>query len=360
MFPFLFLAQTSNRLDLPILRRIAEDYDWPPLNIYVYPASKFPSRFLSRSANTRYFLENELQNLVKNSSLNYDNPKEADLFLVPISLSELTSEEFNGLVSYLKSVGPYYDEYNGANHIFLQGKYPNNETCITKSLFLEHPGHILTEGFVVEGESVKTWVFAKNLVLPLKPISKFVEDAKNKIDKVAVDVSTDKCLPENVKIRKQLKDALKDNSEFDLYETKEDALKGMETHTFSIVSACESPMAQQFYDALNSLSIPIVFNNVMRFPFESELIDYTKFVVHLDENSPEKAIIVPSKLRPHFDEIYPAMKEARKMLSMTSNDGEYVWAFAWSLYMKLLSWLPTRRTKIIDDIFREPNVFGAA
>ncbi|EAX93768.1 Exostosin family protein [Trichomonas vaginalis G3] len=347
-------------MDLPILRRIAEDFDWPPLNIYVYPLNRFPAKFQSRTINPRYTVENELFKIIKNSTLNYDNPKEADLFLVPISISELSIEDFFSLIEHLKTLGPYYKEYNGANHIFIQSKYPSNSTGITKTTFLEHPGHILTEGFVVEGESVKTWVFAKNIVLPLHPFTKFVDDVSTKIDKVAVDVSTDNCTPENAKIRRQLKDALIENSEFDIYKTKEEAIAGIETHRFAIVSACETPMAQQFYDALNSLTIPIVYNNAMRFPFESELIDYTKFVVHLDENSPEKAISVPSKLRGYINEILPAMKEARKMLTLSSNDGEYLWALSWSLYMKLLSWLPTRRTKIIDDIFREPNVFGAA
>ena len=363
MFLFLIFSVFSrdvDKLDLPILRRIAEDDEWPPLNIYVYPLSSFPAKFQTQTQNSRFFLEKELPNLIKKSKANFASPKEADLYLVPVSLSGFTSSDFTLLINHLKTLGPYYDEYKGANHIFLQGNFPTNYTAITKHSFLDHPGHILTEGFVVEGESVKTWVFAKNLVLPLLPRTKFVNESATKINKVAVDISTKRCLPHNQEIRNKLKKALLHNSEFDLYEDHQEALKGMETHQFSIVSACETEVAEQFYDALNALSVPIVFNNIMRFPFESELIDYTKFVVHLDELSPETVISVPSKLRPHLDEIKETMLGARKMLSFSEKDGEYVWALVWSLYMKLLSWLPTRRTKIIDNIFRDPSVFAAA
>ena len=358
-FVFSFQKELEN-LDLPILRRIAGDSDWPPLNIYVYPLASFPAKFQTQTQKSRFFLERELPSLIKKSNVYFDHPDGADLYFVPVSLSEYSSSDFSLLINHLRSLGPYYDEYKGANHIFIQGSFPSNFTMITKLSFLEHPGHILTEGYVVEGEDVKTWVFAKNIAFPLMPKTKFISENLSKIDKVAVDVSTKHCTPKNVEIRQKLKEELKDNSEFDLYEDEEEALKGMETHSFSIVSACESEVAEQFYDALNAFSVPIVFNNIMRFPFESELIDYTRFVVHLDEFSPETVISVPSKLRPHMEEIRETMRGARKMLTFSENGGEYVWALSWSLYMKLLSWLPTRRTKIIDNIFREPNVFSAA
>ena len=359
VFIFLVKSEVRDKLDLPILRRIAEDDQWPPLNIYIYPISKFPSKFHNKTKNPRWEIENSLPDLIKKSPINFATPEEADLYLVPISLSDLTIGDFGDLIDFLQNIGPWYNEYKGANHIFLHSRYSGLTTCITKQNFLLHQGHIITEGYKVEGEYVKTWVYAKNLLFPLQPFTKKIDKIDKKIDKIAVDVSIDGCKSENIIIRRKLLEYVKNRPEFSVAYNKEDAIKMIEDNQYAIITACESEMAQQFYDAINSLTVPIVLNNVMRFPFESELIDYTRFVVHLDEFHPENVTLVIPKLRPHLNEIIDEMIISRKMFEYTYKNGGYIWAIAWSLYMKLLSWLPIRRTKIIDNIFREPNVFTA-
>jgi hypothetical protein len=96
----------------------------------------------------------------------------------------------------------------------------------------------------------------------------------------------------------------------------------------------------------------------MRFPFEMELINYQKFVVHFAENETSEVDVLEA-LQSHTAKMQRDLVEARRMFEFGSQDGGYVWAIAWSLYMKLLAWLPMRRTKLIRNLFNDPNVIVA-
>ncbi|KAK8892049.1 hypothetical protein M9Y10_029271 [Tritrichomonas musculus] len=359
IFNLLISCVFSSKLDLPILRRIAEDDKWPPLRVYIYPIEKFPSRLYKPSENPRFYFENNLADLLKESPIYRSNPNDADLFLVPLPLSSLNISHFSEILSILPELGPFYDRYHGTDHIFIHAQFPREDTAINVNNFVLHQGHIFTSGFAIEGSYVKTWVYAKNLLLPLKPQTKFVDVGSDKKMQIAVDISTDECTERNKEIRNHIAEVLKGKEGYVLSDKKDEALKNMEESAFTLVTACEMEMATQFYDALNALSVPIVLNNVMRFPFESELIDYRKFVLHINESSPESTIGIMEKHSKHLKKMQDHMNNARKMLDSTSKDGGYIWAIAWSLYMKLLAWLPIRRRKIIDNIFNEPNVFVA-
>ena len=78
-----------------------------------------------------------------------------------------------------------------------------------------------------------------------------------------------------------------------------------------------------------------------------------------NESMPENTVGLMEKHTKHLKKMQDHMNNARKMLDFSSKNGSYVWSIAWSLYMKLLAWLPIRRRKIIDNIFNEPNVFVA-
>lgn len=359
IFLQLIVGILSSKLDLPILRRIADDDKWPPLRIYIYPIEKFPSRLYKKASNERFYLENHLPELIKESSIYRSDPNDADLFLVPLPLSDLNIAQFSDILSILPELGPFYDRYHGTDHIFLHTQFPRNDTAINVNNFVLHQGHIFTGGFEIEGPYVKTWVYAKNLLLPLKPRTKYIDLGTDKKMQIAVDVSTDGCLPQNKLIREHISEVLKGKENYILSTNQEEILKNMEESAFSLVTACEMEMATQFYDAVNALSVPIVLNNLMRFPFESELIDYRKFVLHINESMPEETFGVIENHSKHLKKMQDHMNNARKMLDFSSKDGRYVWSIAWSLYMKLLAWLPIRRRKIIDNIFNEPNVFVA-
>ena len=170
MISFFLAFCLSSKLDLPILKRIADDDLWPPLRIFIYPINNFPNRLYRKTQQERFFLEDNLPDLIKESAVFRNDPNDADLYLVPLPISSLNISEFSEVLSILSEIGPYYDEYHGANHIFLHSKFPTNDTAINIDNFLLHQGHILTSCFNIEGPSVKTWVYAKNLLLSLKPV----------------------------------------------------------------------------------------------------------------------------------------------------------------------------------------------
>jgi hypothetical protein len=359
MFFMVGLAVSSSVLDLPILRRIAEKDKWPPLRIYIYPREGFPNRFKKALNNSRFALEDKLPSLIKKSRIYRSSPDDADFYLVPICLSMLTLDDFSALLEFLKTLGPYYNEYNGANHIFLHARFPTVNTSINPNNFLLHPGHIFTSGFHLTGPPVNSWIFAKNLLLPLQPTTKRISDWSKKHMAVIVDGTLDKCTPANARARKAIADVVRAKMRYHVAETESDVIRLMEDCAFSIVTACESEIATRFYDAVNALSIPIVMNDKMRFPFENELIDYGSFVVHVNESDSELAGTMLFRLEKFAPKMQAALADARKMYEFSAGDGGYVWAIAWSLYMKLLAWLPIRRTTLIDKVIREPTVLYA-
>ena len=361
MFTGLVKLAKSSKLDLPILRRIADPSEglWPPMHIHVFPTSKFDPEFLVSSNNSRFWYEDNLPQLIKESKVYTSKQENADLFLVPCPLSNMSLQTFSNLIERVRELDDQYDEYHGANFIFLHAQYPGDRTAINTNNLLLHPGHIFTSGFAVDGPYVKTWVHAKNMLLPLKPFTKEIAVGSAKKHQIAVDISEDKCLPRNVQIRRNIYSKLSGKPGFVFESDPEKARKLMEESEYTLVTACEMPMASQYYDAVNAMSIPIVLNNLMRFPFEGELIDYTKFIIHIDEDKPEDVIGIMDKVGKHLPKMQMAMDDARQMYRPIPGDGGYVWAITWSLYMKLLAWLPIRRTRILDNIFREPSVFVA-
>jgi hypothetical protein len=359
MFLMVGLAISESVLDLPILRRIAEDSKWPPLRIYVYPRERFPDRFKKTLNNSRFALEELLPSLIEKSNLYRSSPHDADFYLVPICLSMLTLDDFYALLEFLKTLGPYYSEYNGANHIFLHAQFPAMATAINQNNFLLHPGHIFTSGFDLTGPPVNSWIFAKNLLLPLRPVTRRIDDGSKKQMSVMVDGMLTKCTPANARVRKAIVDVVRKKLGFLVVEDERDVIPMMEKSAFALVTACESEIATQFYDAANALSIPIVMNDVMRFPFENELIDYGSFVVHVNQSDPQLATTMLHRLEQFAPKMQAALKNARKMYEFSAGGGGYVWAIGWSLYMKLLAWLPVRRTTLIDKVIREPVVLYA-
>jgi hypothetical protein len=356
---FLAFFASAYNLDLPILRRIASDKEWPPLRIYVYPEDNFSSEFREASKKSGFGLEQSLFSKIRSSKVHWDSPKDADLYLVPMALSSYTKDQFHQLLKRLAELGPYYSEYKGANHIFVHSHFPTDVTAVNSSEFFLHPGHFITGGFQIEGRPVDSWVYAKNLLIPVAPQTTLVSEFGNKLMQIAVDGTTDKCLPQNAALRKSILARVAKRTEYVVGTTDEEFRRLLETSTFAVVTACESLMVPSFYDAVHAGAIPIVMNNAMRFPFENELIDYNDFVVHLSENETALLDLVSEKVKEHVPEMQKKLVEARKMFEMTTGDGKYVWALAWSLYMKLLAWLPIRRTKLIENIFNEPQVMAA-
>ena len=360
MLFFAYFGASVDKLSLPILRRIAEPDLWPPFHIYIYPESKFPKKFLQPVQNPRFKLENDLPSLIKQSRVYTPDIDKADMFLIPCPLSDMSQNIFSEFLDHLKKLDYHYEEYNGANFIFLHSRFPELTTpAINQNNFLALPCHIITSGYDMNGEIYKVWVFAKNALLPLQPRTKFITPKTEKKMQIVIDDSDEGCLSEKALIRHNISKNLGNKKGFVVAKTKAEAENLIEKSAFAIVTACESHMADQFYDAINSNTIPIVLNNVMRFPFESELIDYRKFAFQYDENDPLQIENILEKYQKKVKKMREAMAEAREMFEPKPGDGGYIWALTWSLYMKYLAWLPIRRTKIIDNIFYEPNVFQA-
>ena len=360
----IFFGAAVDKLSLPILRRIAEPDIWPPFHIYIYPTSKFPKKYLTPVQNPRFKLENDLPTLIKQSKAYTSDINKADMFLIPCPLSEMSLTTFSEFLDHVKNLDYHYEEYLGANFIFLHSRFPElTGTSINQNNFLSLPSHIITSGYDINGDIYKTWIFAKNALLPLQPRTKFITPKIEKKMQIVIDDSVEGCLPEKIIIRHNISKYLGNKKGFIIAKTKAEAQKLIEESSFAIVTACESPMADQFYDAINSNTIPIVLNNVMRFPFENELIDYRKFVFQFDEYDPLKIEKQFEKImfgnQKKVKKMRETMVDARKMLEPIPGDGGYIWALTWSLYIKFLAWLPIRRTKIADAIFHEQNVFHA-
>jgi hypothetical protein len=343
-------------LDLPILRRIAKDDSWPPIRIYIYPLDSFPPGFHRPLAHSRFSLEAALPSLIRQSPLYVASPHEADLYLVPLNLSSFSLKDFESLLHFLPQLGPFYDEYHGTNHIFLHGAFPLKSTAINENNIHLHPAHVFTSGYAILPDPIKTWSYAKNFVMPLAPTVPVVSHPTKKMQ-IAVNLDLTHCTADNKEGRRHVAKLVSGKASFAVAHDDATFVKLMAESAFSLVTSCESHIPWSFYDAINALSVPIVVSDVMRFPFEMELIDYTGFIVHVNESEPD--IDVLGRLGKYLPKMQKHMAQARKMLQPTTKNGEYIWAIGWSLYMKYLAWVPIRRNKIFDNIFREPLVFVA-
>jgi hypothetical protein len=250
------------------------------------------------------------------------------------------SGDFFAFLDFLPRLGRYYDASHGANHIFLHAEFPTNRTAINPNNLELHPGHFFTSGFQISDP--------KNLIFPLNPSTRKIDSARLKKRQIAVDGSIQNCIPDNIALRKQLSSV----KGLVVAKTHDEFLQLMEESEFSVVSACESQIPFDFYDAINALSIPIVVSDVMRFPFEGELIDYAQFVVSVPENE-TSGVRVLKKLKKRVPKMQRAIIEARRMLEFSSGDGSYVWATAWSLYMQQIVKGPMGKKNVVGDIFHQ-------
>jgi hypothetical protein len=265
-------------------------------------------------------------------------------------------QDFDLLLQFMSQLGPFYDEYHGTNHIFLHGQFPWRSTAINTNNVLLHPAHIFTSGYMMEFDPIKAWVYAKNFVIPLASTVPLVTNAAKKMQ-IAVNLGVTNCTPNNTETRQRVAKLVAGKGSFAIARDDATFEKLMAESAFSVVTSCESQIPWQFYDAINALSVPIVLSDVMRFPFEMELIDYTGFIVHANESVPDIDLL--GRLGEYVPKMQKHMAKARRMLRPTTRNGEYIWAIGWSFYMKYLAWVPIRRNKPFETPFRQPLVFVA-
>ena len=215
---------------------------------------------------------------------------------------------------------------------------------------------------------MNTWRQSKNVLLPLTPQTKYIEynssDYNKKKFQIAVDLSTNGCTPQNaefrMKLAKLLQKELKSNkNRFVVAYNHNDMLRLIENSQLAVVSSCEDTIPHNYFDAINSLTIPIVFSDKMRFLFENELIDYTGFLLHFPEEFPQEILNLVNEIQPSIHKMVLEMNEARKLYIIDNKGGHYIWGLVWSLYMKFLTWLPIRRNKNIEDNFHNHLLYGA-
>ncbi|EAY21896.1 Exostosin family protein [Trichomonas vaginalis G3] len=296
-----------------------------------------------------------------NSKVYTSRPEEADLFLVPIPLSGLNHKQFADLHFLLQEKHKkYYSRYNGCDHIFIHGIPPKNQTtAVTYQEIATLTPHFLTPNYVVMGDHMNTWRLAKNVILPLEPQTKYIKTNKTKKFQIAFDADTTNCTDYNKNLRDLIRREIQRNKHVVVAKTHKDMLKLIEQSYFSVVTPCEDDVAHNFYDAINSLSIPIVYSDRMRFPFEDELIDYSGIILHFPEQYPKEILNVLPQMKKHTGEMIKEIISARKLFQIHKENGGYAWALSWSLYMKFLAWLPIRRNRVLDDNLQNPLAYDA-
>lgn len=297
---------------------------------------------------------------IMNSKVYTSRPEEADLFLVPIPLSGMTHKHFADLHFFLQEKHKkYYSRYNGCDHIFIHGLPANNETAVAIQEFASLTPHFLTSNYIVSGDHINTWKQAKNVILPLTPQTTYKKTSKGKKMQIAFNSDTINCTYYNKELRESIKRDIKKSKNIVIAKTHAEMLSLIEESAFSIVTPCENEVAQNYYDAINALSVPIVISDKMRFPFEDELIDYKDFILQFPEKFAKEVINILPQMEEHYKQMIKDMKSARKLYKMDQNNGGYAWALSWSLYMKYLSWIPIRRNKLLDDNLKNPLIFDA-
>ena len=125
---------------------------------------------------------------------------------------------------------------------------------------------------------------------------------------------------------------------------------------FCPVPQGDGPSSKRFYDSIQTLCIPIILSDEIRFPFEDLFINYKKFILQIPMfNSNFLSFIIGFLNNNKKLIIKKNLIKFRKIINFnenfTSNNGDLIWAWLWSQYFKICLISSNKRRNLLENYF---------
>lgn len=340
---------------------------FPPIKIYCYnlsskwrPFNDYISKthYNPMNSNFQFFIEIELHRELLLSPILTQNPEEADFFFIPVYIySVLLSQNFSRfnfpeLFAELRSLGPWFDKKNGADHLLCSGLdliWLSQEAI--KPLFQTK---IIVNA--VSPSLKHDWVhyeYKRNVVLPY--VSYFPNYNPDQVDwnkprqnSVFLGLST--------KTKKEFRSRLIKITEkvpksivVDFHTRDDNVLmtilsnlpKYYMNSDFCVCPKGDSSVSKRIYDASLFGCIPVFIADDVYLPFSGDILDYRKFTIHIPEKEMHRIPEILSKytqddILQMRNELYKAAKMFRYRLNEPPRLGESFWAISWMWYIRFL------------------------
>ncbi|KAH0785195.1 Exostosin family protein [Histomonas meleagridis] len=315
--------------------------------------------YYPNSREFQFFVEIELHRELLLSPIITNDPEEADFFYVPIyTFACIFNEKLQNvtdLIKELRSIGPWYDRHNGADHIMVTGFETPYGNCPLRQ-------SVTSDNFIIASPNPQSWISwqswhgQRNIIVPF--VSYFPEYPFDQVQwniprkhtafiaqTYTISSKGNKVI--RTEISNQMRKLKRGNLVmFNRYtnqivETVASLPKHMQNSDFCICPGGDLPFPKRFFDATYFGCIPVIISNEAVPPFADLLLDYSKFSLRIpEENVTQMAEILESFSQERIQEMRNELKLAAKTFRFRLGSppvvGEAFWAFTWMLYIRYM------------------------
>ncbi|OHT12474.1 hypothetical protein TRFO_17617 [Tritrichomonas foetus] len=264
------------------------------------------------------------------------------------------------LVADCRAQGPYYERTGGIDHFFVQTiQHTLGECIINPEDHMFIPNMISTQSVEWQDSVLNPRFFERVTMIPvhsnLQLSPQNIRDFKRNIERslnVYMIASFDTWINETNIIRRRMFDALEGipDSAIISFSRKQPGINSkvlknianMTRSNICVIPPGDSPTSKRFFDSLNTLCIPYIFSDAIRFPFEGVFIDYHKFILmhrmkKLEGITHDIMLMNNRKIRQLQSIINEALPVINAEFKEPLKTNHFIWAWFWFQYIQAAS-----------------------
>lgn len=377
----------------PVIEKSAfsKHYDFfinkfPPLKIFSYNITidgmykRCKNNYCGENTTTKnahtFYFEKVLIQALKSGLYSTKDPEEADLFHIPAYFGVFNMHKRNcdieSVILPTICEYPYYERYNGVDHVFVQMLFTHNNVPITPSIEKNLPSMItlgdLKWNFTLENPR-EVWrntqmpynsnfkIFydfeAKERPLKLFLIGQFnlqAFDRRSRVVRRAL-LKFLQSLPQSTVIQTMRKSSTHNAGLFDI-----EAF--MRHSDFCPVPHGDAPASKRLYDSFRTGCIPIIMADEIRLPFENVFLKYNEFITQIPQYNPSLvglAVGYNYRMEKRI-ETRKRLKEVDSLLSVYKGKdelhhekGDFLWGWAWMQFFKYATVSSVKRRGLLQS-----------
>lgn len=352
----------------------------PPLKIFLYNRS-FPvfdqywknlfskNQTFWKHSSTPYFVNHTyaidtaiLEKIINGPFVEKDGAK-ADLYFYKFIGSPFRGAiRLKHIVADCKAQGPYYERSGGIDHFFIQTiQHTLGECIINPEDHMQVHNMFSIQSVEWQDSEVHPRYFERVTIIPVHSnlnlkrntgAFHFLKGENKRTLNVYLIASFDTYVNETNYIRMRMFDALRslpDSAIINfsrkmprIFSRVHKNIENMGKSNICVIPPGDSPTSKRFFDSLNSLCIPYIFSDAIRFPFESVFIDYEKFILmhrmkKLEGIRNDIMLINSGKIKKIREIIRKALPLINDEFGEPYQLNHYSWAWFWFQYIQACS-----------------------